>query len=407
MPIAREVTLERLEDGDLGTFVRAFDLTFGHQTSEEGVERLRRVVDPDRFLAARADGAIVGTSGAYRFELSLPGASPAPCAGITLVSVRADHRRRGLLRRMMARLLDDAAERGEPFAALWASEDAIYGRFGFGPAAPTSRLEVDRARVRFRDEGPVDDVELVDADEARVRFPAIYDAARRDRHVLFGRSPAWWEARDLADPPERRDGAGEKRFAVLGDRGFAIHRLRSAWGAGGPEGTVEVHDLVALDASARAALWRFVVDTDLSTRTTAHRRPADDPLPSMLVDPAAARMEQDGPLYVRLVDVPGALSARRYPVDGSLVLEVRDAFRPANDGRWRLRSEDGTATCTPTDAPADLVLDAETLAAVALGGTRASTLAAAGRIEVRDPVALGRTDRLFATDLAPWHGFMF
>jgi predicted acetyltransferase len=350
--------------------------------------------------------SIVGTAGAYAFELALPGAEPAPCAGVTLVSVRPDHRRRGLLRRMMARLLDDADERGEPFAALWASEDAIYGRFGYGTAAPTTRFDVLRRQARFRVDGPVDEVELIDGDEAADRFPAIYDAARRHRPLLFGRSPSWWQ-RDLDDPAERREGAGEKRFAVLGDRGYAIHRLRPSWGEAGPEGTVEVQDLVALDPAARAALWRFVIDTDLSSHTVASRRPVDDPLPAMLEDPAAARPREGGSLYLRLVDVPAALSARRYHVEDTLVLELHDPFRPANAGRWRLQSDAGEATCERTEAAADLELDAEALAAICLGGVRTTTLAAAGRIAVRTPGAAGRADRLFATELAPWHGFMF
>jgi predicted acetyltransferase len=403
---ASGVELAALEEDDLGAFVASFDLTFGLTPSDAALERLRRVVEPDRFLAARAGDAIVGTAGSYAFELSLPGAAPAGCAGVTLVSVRADHRRRGLLRRMMAQLLDDAAARDEPFAALWASEDAIYGRFGFGAAAPATRFEVSRAGARFRIDGPVDEVELVDSGDAAIRFPAIYDAARRRRPVLFGRSPSWWR-RDLDDPPERREGAGEKRFAVLGDRGYAIHRLRPAWGQGGPEGTVEVQELVASDPAARAALWRFVVDTDLSHRTVAYRRPVDDPLPAMLEDPAQARPRADGPLYVRLVDLAAALTARRYLVDDEVVLEVDDPFRPDNAGRWLLRSEGGEVTCTRTDAAADLVLDAEALATVALGGTRVSTLAAAGRLVVREPGVVLRADRLFATELAPWHGFMF
>jgi predicted acetyltransferase len=402
----RDVELVPLEDDDLGAFVAAFDQTFGIVSTDGAVDRLRTLIEPERFLTARSAGAVVGTAGAYRFELAMPGAPPARCAGITLVSVRADHRRRGLLRRMMLRLLDDASARGEPFAALWASEDVIYGRFGFGPAAPTSRFELIRARTRFRTEGPVDEVELVDEDTAAARFPAIYDAARKRRPVLIGRTDRWWR-RDLGDPPDRREGAGEKRYAVLGDRGYAVYRLRPSWGEDGPDGTVQVQDLVALDPAARAAMWRFVVDTDLSVRTTAFRRPVDDPLPAMLADPAAVRVGADGPLYVRLVDVPAALTSRRYLVDEAVVLDVRDPVRPRNEGRWLLRSEGGEATCTRTDDAPDLTLDAEALATVALGGTRVSTLATAGRVVVHDPGVVARLDRALATELAPWHGFMF
>jgi predicted acetyltransferase len=400
------VVLGTVQDDELSAFLAAFDLTFGITRPEGAVERVRGHLEVDRLVAARDDGRIVATAGAYSFELSVPGGDPAPCAGVTLVSVRADHRRRGVLRAMMTELLDDAADRGEPFAALWASEGPIYGRFGFGPAVPTASFELDRRQARFRVHGPVSDVELVDADEAASRYPAIYDAARADRPVLFGRSQAWWR-RELDDPPEAREGAGEKRFAVLADRAYAIHRLRPSWDEGLPTGTVEIHDLVATDAEAAAAMWRFVVETDLSARLTAGRRPVDDPLPLLLDDPVAPKPRAGWPLYVRLVDVPRALSARRYGADGELTFELHDAFRPSNAGRWRLRVADGLATCEPTTATAELELDVEDLATVALGGVRVSSVVGAGRIDVLASEAVARADRLFATEVAPWHGFMF
>jgi predicted acetyltransferase len=401
-----EVVLGGVQEDELAAFIAAFDLTFGITRSEGALERMRGFMETDRLVAARAGGTIVATAGTYSFELSLPGVASAPCAGVTLVSVRADHRRRGVLRRLMADLLDDAGDRGEPFAALWASESPIYGRFGFGPAVPTASFELDRAHARFRLDGPVAEVELVDADEAASRFPAIYEAARATRPVLFGRSEGWWR-RELEDPPETREGAGEKRFAVLGDRAYAIHRLRAAWDDGVPTGTVEIHDLVATDHEAAAAMWRFAVDTDLSRRLTAGRRPVDDPLPLLLDDPLRARPRVGWPLYVRLVDVPAALAARPYLTDGELTIELHDAFRPANQGRWRLAAAGGTASCERTAAIADLELDADALATVALGGVRMSALAAAGLVTVHQGAAIARADRLFATEVAPWHGFMF
>jgi predicted acetyltransferase len=395
------------DDGDLDGFLATFEQVFGMTSNDAARQRWKRVLEPERLVVARADGRIVATSGAYTFETTLPAGDTVGCAGVTLVSVRADHRRRGVLRAMMRELLDDATERGEPLAALWASEHPIYGRFGFGPAAPTAHLEVERAQARFRVGAPVDEVELVDADEAARRFPAIHAAMRQHRPVLFARTEGWW-TRELDDPADRREGAGEKRFAVLGDRAYAIHRLRGSWGdAGVPTGTVEVQDLVALDPPAWAAMWRFVIDTDLSSRTVAGRRPVDDPLLHLLDDPARAKPQADWALQVRLVDAPAALAARGYLTDGELTFAVHDDLLPANAGRWRLAARDGRAVCEPTTAEAELELDAEALATVALGGVRVSTLVAAGRVVARDPAAVPRADLLLASSPAPWHGGMF
>ena len=90
---------------------------------------------PDRAHArARENGTIVGGAGAFPFELTVPG-GVVPTAGVTVVGTFPTHRRRGVLRAMMRAQLDDVHARGEPLALLWASEDTIYGRFGYGMAS--------------------------------------------------------------------------------------------------------------------------------------------------------------------------------------------------------------------------------------------------------------------------------
>lgn len=402
-----EISLGGIEPDELDEFVRAFARPFGEVPPDGAVERIRRVFEPDRAVAMRRpDGTIVGTAGAYTFDLALPGASPAGCAGITVVSVRGDHRRRGLLTRMMARLLDDAAERGEPFAALWASEAPIYGRFGFGPAVPTLEVEIPRPHGRLRADGSLPRVLEVPADEALPTVSRVYEAVRQHRPGLLSRSTAWWE-RILSDSPEQRDGAGPLCVSTVGDRGYAIHRLHPRWDDGAPTGTVLVEDLVALDPAATAALWRHLIDTDLASRLRAARRPVDDPVLALLSDTGRARLVADEPLYLRLVDVPRAMEARRYAVDGELVLDVHDASRPANQGRWRLAVRDGRAVCEATASEADLRLDVEALATVFLGGVRTTMLAEAGRVAPLRRDAPMLLDRLLATPLAPWHAGMF
>ena len=50
---------------------------------------------------------------------------------------------------MMRVLLDACHQRGELVAYLWASEDTIYGRFGFGLASFTGEIDVPRERSTF------------------------------------------------------------------------------------------------------------------------------------------------------------------------------------------------------------------------------------------------------------------
>ena len=400
------VELGAVTEATFAEFRRGFAATFGFTPADDVIARSREWNELDRLIAARdATGQVVGTAGAYTFEVSLPGGRSAGCAGITVVSVRADHRRRGLLTRMMAQLLDDAAARGEPFAALWASESPIYGRYGFGPAVPTLDVSIDTLSGALRSEGPVGDVRLMDVEAARSTFPSIYDRFRSTRPGALSRSAAWW-SRVLTHEPDPASQTGPLRLALLPDRGFLIYHLASEWTDGVPTGTVTVHDLVALDPGALAALLRFAIDTDLAQRVELVRRAPDEPLLALLVDPQRARVTAGWPLYVRLVDVPAALEARGYLGDDEVVLEVRDDRRPANAGRWRLTVTDGVGRCRRTDADPDACLDVEVLATISLGGVRATSLHDAGRI-AGAPATVLRLDRLFAAERAPVCDQMF
>ena len=87
----------------------------------------------------------------FRSRRGIPGGL-IRAAGVTLVGVLPTHRRRGILRRLMQAQIDDIHERGEPMAYLWASEDALYGRFGYGIASFSGNVEIPRDRAAFHDD---------------------------------------------------------------------------------------------------------------------------------------------------------------------------------------------------------------------------------------------------------------
>lgn len=400
-------TIRSIAPDEVDRFLAAFSLVFASEPTEHQLRRAERRLDPDRSFVAVARDEVVATGGAYPFDLALPGVTPVPCAGVTLISVRPDHRRRGLLTRLLRTIHDQARERGEPFAALWASESPIYGRFGYGPAIPTLELEARRTHVRFAVPAPVQDVVLVDTAVARRALPPIREAVRAHRPGLLSRSEAWWDTLLDDDPVAERDGAGQRCHALVPGRGYALYRIAPSWTDGVPDGTVRVRELHATDPEAAAALWAFVTDLDLTSRIVAGSRPVDDPVLAMIEDTARLTVTQGWPLYLRLLDLPAALTARRYAADGQLVLEVSDAHLPDNAGRWELTVEGGVATCRRRDRAPSLSLDTRELATVVLGGVRVSQLAAAGRIGVHDTDAVARFDTMLATPLAPWHEGMF
>jgi predicted acetyltransferase len=176
-------------------------------------------------------------------------------------------------------------------------------------------------------------------------------------------------------------------------------------------------EAMAATPRAERAVWGFLFDIDLARTIRARRIPPAHPLLLALADSRALGMTFGDGLWVRLVDLPAALTARRYGIAGEVVLEVTDAFCSWNAGRWRLATTSApgaeesvgakAGAVERTDARADIVVDTADLAAAYLGAFRFSDLARAGRAEERTPGALRRADAMFASERAPWCATMF
>jgi predicted acetyltransferase len=174
-----------------------------------------------------------------------------------------------------------------------------------------------------------------------------------------------------------------------------------------PKNELMLDDLIAITPQAYADMWRFVLDVDLIQHVTAWNRPADDPVVHLVLEPRPLRFRLKDALWLRLVDVEDALGSRAYGAESTIVLDVRDAFCPWNEGRYELTTAAAGATCRRTDSEPDIVLGVGELGAAFLGGTRVSALHAAGRVEERTPGAVERADAAFAWRPAPWCSFMF
>jgi predicted acetyltransferase len=372
---------------------------FGREPTKDSASRVTRVLSPERIHAAWEDGQIVGGASAFELRLTIPGAV-VPAAGVTVVGVLPTHRRQGVLTQLMRAQLDDVHERGEPAAFLWASEGAIYGRFGYGLAGLSGEIDLLRAHSRFVRPIETDGrLRLLSLEEALERLPPVYERVASDTPGMFGRTSKWWSARVLDDPEWRRGGAGEMARVVLeheGDAvGYALYRLQMGFAEGASTAAVHVIEALGVTPEAVAAIWRHLLDIDWMERTKAWLLPVDHPLFLLLEEPSRMRFRVEESVWLRLVDVAAALRARSWAQEEDLVLAVTDSFCPWNEGSYRL---DGSTT---RDAP-DLRLDVRDLGAAFLGGFTFSELRRAGRVEELVPGALQRADAAFRTGRAPW-----
>jgi predicted acetyltransferase len=372
----------------------------------------RELTETDRAIGAWDGDVCVGTAGAFRFRLTVPGGGAVSAAGVTMVSVAATHRRRGVLTSMMRRQLADVRSWGEPLAVLTASEPAIYGRFGYGAATFHTNAEIDTTRVRLSVPDGTDDVRLRYAGPADAlgACEAVYARLVARRPGMVARIPGW-ERLWVLDPESGRDGASPLQ-CVLAERdgevvGYARFRVKPDWEPAGPDGTVVVQDVDALDPAAHAALWRFLFGIDLTSRIDARRRPVDEPWQYLVSDIRRCSLLVRDSLHVRLVDVGAALESRTYQTPVDVVLAVEDAFCPWNGGRWRLTGDPKGASCARTEDAPDLALSVRELGSAYLGGVSLDALAAAGRVRELRQGALAEASLAFGSTVAPWlpHGF--
>jgi predicted acetyltransferase len=265
------------------------------------------------------------------------------------------------------------------------------------------RLEIARRELRFRVSAPPARTRLVDRDEALKVLPEVFERVRRTRPGVVSRPAPWWHDEYFDFP------VAGNRFDVLLERdgrpdGYVSYTFQPQW-PDRADGRVAVQEMCAASPVAHIALWHYLASIDLVQTIDARFCALDDPLPWLLRSHrAAAVTEVNDALWVRILDVEAALSARRYAVGGGFVLEVVDAFRPdgAAAGRFALEIGGDGVFCTRTTADPDLTLGVAELGAAYLGGVRLATLAAAGRIDEHTPGTLARADAAFTAPRPPY-----
>jgi predicted acetyltransferase len=317
----------------------------------------------------------------------------------------------------MRKLLDqthaEISERGmEPIAALWASQPPIYGRFGYGLAAPSLSVVIPRAHgsLSRAPHDPDLSLRLVEPAADLTVANSVYEAVR-SRRPGMSRVDERWHAANVSDAKEDREGKSALATVVVegtdGVEAYARYALKHNWSAGYADGLIDVRTLVAATPAAEAALWRYLIDYELSGSVDAWNLPSDSPIRWWLDQPRHAKRQLHDSLYVRLIDVGQALSARTYTRPIDVVLDVTDQYCPWNTGRWRLSGDQSGATCEQTPDAADLSMDVATLGAAYLGGTSLADLAGAAWVEELRSGSLAECSHAFNNQPAPWSPFVF
>ena len=390
---------------------------FGEHVHPDDIVRLRNErAELDRLVAAvdTKSNRIIGTGGADSYWLTVPGGSMVPMAGVAYMTTSVTHRRQGAFSNMMTYIHDAARERGDIISGLWASQSNLYGRFDYGLSINSYDWEIDPRFGAFSHFPMADsnnastEVTFIDADEARVVLPGIYDRMHRQTSGSVDRTSGRWRYQ-LFDEERVRQGASPLFFAVCEEAGeqtgYVSYRMRRQGDS--DMGTLEVIEQISTTDAAHAAIWRFLLDFDLVGKITAINRPSDDSLWWMLSDPRRLIRKSHDALWVRLLDIPKALEARTYNADGILKIGLLSDVQPESAGTYVIEIDDSRCYVKKTTDRPDVVMAPAELSALYLGGIGPGPLFEAGRIKEITAGSLVKLTGMFNTDSAPWCAHYF
>lgn len=398
------IDIRIVKESEHQAWLDQLDRAFFEQAAEGASAYYLSISDPGRSRGAFDGEAVIGTLRSFATELTVPGGPTVPASALTAVSVSATHRRRGVLRRMIEEDLRESAHRGEAVSILLASEYPIYGRFGYGPATELLKYEISTTDLRFvrPTEGTV---EFVDLARLRALAPPVYERFRAEMPGSITRRDDWWDrVTKQVEVPGAEPWKGFQAVyrSTSGDvDGYVLYEPQVSW-SDMDKSTLRIVELLALTPAAYQALWEFCFNIDLINSTVAPNRAVDELLPFLVNDARKLRVVARGDfLWVRMLDPCAALGARRYGVDGRVVLEVLDDLGICG-GRIGLESSGSTATCSPTADQPDLTMPVQALGSAYLGGVSIARLHAAGHVVEHQPGSVALADRMFLTPRAPW-----
>lgn len=349
----------------------------------------------------------VATLGAWGARLTVPGGELESFA-VSAVTVSPTHRRRGLLRSLLGGELRTAARAGFPIASLTVSESGIYGRFGFAPAALAAEAEISVRQAGWAGPEPDGRIDFLTREQGRAIADDLHERVRAGRPGEVDHRAGAWDQVFGTMPGAEKAGAlrvVQYRSPAGQVDGLAVYTVIENEESFS-DSTLDLHRFIAATDDAYAALWRFLLSLDLIGTVRASGLSVDEPLWWMVADRRAARVSVHDHHYLRILDVPAALQARRYERADQVVLDVADPLDIAG-GRFQLTTtESGTATARPADSSVapDVRLGIADLSAMLLGGVSAITLAQAGRLRSDDPA---RVARLFAGSVTPLLSFWY
>lgn len=362
----------------------------------------------DSVLTTKNQPTMATSFSAFPFTARVNGKGLA-LAGISTVGTRPEYRRMGLLRKIMTRAFAEQKARGQSVAGLWASQAAIYQRYGFAHSGLNRNYSVDSVDINISADAEIDIAALPAVrrlDPAQGIDPAreVYKEFIKQRTGYLHRGKALW----LNTVLQENSNDGPIYIALAGSieapRGYVVYTLRANLVSNrARRQEIKIRDFAWLDSAAYQSLWRYIGKHDLVGRVSWNNAPIDDPAMAIFQEPRTLHCQDTEASWWRIVDLPNALSQRGYNIEGDIKIGVaNDDLAAWNNGCWHLSVQNGggLATVEASTEAADITLSIKTLTSVFCGMHRARAIANWGLIQGAND-AIECFDQLMATQHAP------
>jgi predicted acetyltransferase len=347
------------------------------------------VASEERRFVADDGGRLCGFLRVRRFRQFF-GGRVVPMGGLASVAVDPYARGKGVASGLLDASLEAMRADGQAVSALFTTVPALYRGRGWERAGVVERAEV-----------PIDALRGVAAQRGDVSLGPIDKASLDHVHACYLAVAAELDGMlDRSGPAFGLDGLLERDLFTVARTGGELSGYLDAERIAGRDGVLDVHTLLARDHDSAAALLRSL-GSWAGLMHTVRFRLADPAVLALLLPGALGGGTTVEPWYLRVVDLPAAVSARGWPAarflaDGTTAeIEVVDEHATWHAGRHRLVVAEGSVRCEAGGNGTPVRLHARALGPWFSGAASTGALRRAGLLD-GDALNAGMLDTLTA-----------
>ncbi|MFC1837960.1 enhanced intracellular survival protein Eis [Thermodesulfobacteriota bacterium] len=359
----------------------------------------------DMTLCAFVDGEMATSYASWPFHMKFNGVDT-PVAGVSFVGTLPVFRHMGCLRKVHERhfeLLHEEKERA--ISILFASQAAIYQRYGYEVVSTQNSYSIDPRHIQFKSLKHLKSagkLKQLHGDEVEI-LDKIYRQFTAPRTGYLIRNKFKWETGVLSPPINSVTVFDKIVYEEDGvPLGYVVYTVDPRHGDSGLPHRISIRDMAWLSISAYYGIWNYFTRMHLAHHINWTPVPVDDPIPHLLLEPGRLNIKSRNGFLARIVDIERAVPCRGYSEDGELIFQiVKDEMCPWNNGTWHMKISNGKGSINKTDKDPEVSMTINSFAMMLFGQITATKAMRMGRLDVMKEDSLTRYDRLLRTEYMP------